>query len=224
METNVVKGKWKERPSLGGMLLSPSVQFSKLKVTQKVWSAFFLVVFFQAIVKGISSYAAQNTAEMIEIQKQLGDVQESMGLMIGRAMGTSFFGALIGTLLVAMIYKVFLMFFGNDTSYKMVLAIIVYASIVLIIGDLFNAIVTLMFGGNITGYTNLAPLFQQGTLLHGMASAFEVFYLWYLGLIWMGLRTVAGLSKVKSSIPVVVIFLIQAAFITFGTMMVSKFM
>lgn len=224
METNVVKGKWKERPSLGGMILSPSVQFSKLKVTQKIWGAFFLVVFFQAIIKGISSYVAQNTAEMIEIQKQLGDVQESMGLMIGRAMGTSFFGALIGTLLVAMIYKVFLMFFRNDTSYKMTLGIIVYASIVLIIGDLLNAILTLMFGGNITGYTNLAPLFQQGTLLYGMASAIEVFYLWYLGLIWMGLRTVAGLSKVKSFIPVVVIFLIQATFVTFGTILVSKFM
>lgn len=36
MKTNVIKGKWKERPSLGGILLSPSVQFSKLKVTQKI--------------------------------------------------------------------------------------------------------------------------------------------------------------------------------------------
>ncbi|MEK4503526.1 hypothetical protein [Bacillus sp. FSL R12-0069] len=47
-----------------------------------------------------------------------------------------------------------------------------------------------------------------------MASAIEVFYLWYLGLIWIRLITI------KSSIPVVVIFLIQAAFIIFGTMIV----
>ncbi|OTY57416.1 hypothetical protein BK748_14330 [Bacillus thuringiensis serovar graciosensis] len=106
----------------------------------------------------------------------------------------------------------------------MAIGIIVYASIVLIIGDLLNAILALIFGVNITGYTNLASLFQQGTLLYGMASTIEVFYLWYLGLIWIGLRTVAGLSTVKSSILVVVIFLIQAVFITFGTMIVSKFM
>ncbi|PEK11711.1 hypothetical protein CN683_24535 [Bacillus toyonensis] len=225
METNVTTENLVGKPSLLGMFTSPSAQFTKLKSTKKVWGIFFLVALLQSLINGVSTYVSQNTPEMLELKKQFGDdMQESMGLLIGKAIGTGFLGAVIGTLFVAIVYKVFLVFFGNDTSYKKIIGIITYASIVLLTGALLNALLALIFGGGITGYTNLAFLFSEGTIAYGIASTIEIFHLWYMFLIWIGLQTTAGLSKVKSAVPIIVIFLIQAAVTSFFTIVLATLM
>ncbi|WP_244997792.1 YIP1 family protein, partial [Bacillus paranthracis] len=104
--------------------------------------------------------------------------------------------------IVAAIYKVFMMFYGNDTSYKKIVMIIVYADIIVIIGGLINGVIALILGAGPTAYTSLGPLFDQGSLAYGIGNTIELFYLWNLVLIWLGLQVTAGLSKVKAAIPI----------------------
>ena len=48
-------------------------------------------------------------------------------------------------------------------------------------------------------YTSLGSLFTQGTFAYGIGNTIEVFYVWNLVLIWLGLQITAGLSKVKAA-------------------------
>lgn len=61
-----------------------------------------------------------------------------------------FIGEMVGTLFIVAIYKIFMMFFSNDTPYKNLLNIVVYTNIVLIIGGLINTILSLIFGSGTT--------------------------------------------------------------------------
>ena len=68
-----------------------------------------------------------------------------------------------------------MMFMSNDTPYMKILSIYLYANLVYYIGGLLNAGLGFIFDGNGTDvYTSLAPLFEQGTVAHGIASSIEI--------------------------------------------------
>ena len=50
-------------------------------------------------------------------------------------------------------------------------------------------------GGGSTQYTGLGAILSEGTIAFGIANTIEVFYIWNLILIWLGLQITAGLSK-----------------------------
>lgn len=213
------------KPSLLGMITSPGLQFERMKTTDKVWGMFFLVALLQALVNGLATYVAQSSPEVIELQEKFGTGQEqSIGYLVGKAIGSGFIWIMIGTLAVAAVYKVFMMFFGNDTPYKKLLAIVVYANIALVIGGLINSILGLILGSGATEYTSLAPLFEQGTTGYAIGSVVEIFYLWNIVLIWLGLQITAGLGKVKAAVPIVILFIIKAAFLSAIVIVLAKLM
>ena len=102
--------------------------------------------------------------------------------------------------------------------------IIVYADIIVIIGGLINGVIALILGAGPTAYTSLGPLFDQGSLAYGIGNTIELFYLWNLVLIWLGLQVTAGLSKVKAAIPIIVLFIIKAGFLAAIVVLIAKFL
>ncbi|EOV9526590.1 Yip1 family protein [Bacillus cytotoxicus] len=214
MEPNVnaqdVSGK---KPSLFGMITSPSVQFERMKTKSPVWGAFFLFVIITAIIASITTYQAMNNPEVLanipdpEAAKMAGYFSIGIGVI----------GGLIGTIfwffVVAGIYKIIMMFMGNDTPYMKVLSIYLYTYTITILGAIVNLILKLIIGGSAeTSYTSLAPLFEPGTYLHGAASAFEVFSIWGLVVMGLGLQIVAGLSKKQATTIIVIFFILSVAF------------
>ena len=228
MEANVNTQKaGGEKPSLFGMITSPGLQFERMKTTEKVWGMFFIVAILQGLVGGLNSYITYTSPEMIEMQKKLGgEFANKDSLASDVISGTiwGIVGVMIATLVVAAIYKVFMMFYGNDTSYKKIVMIIVYADIVVVIGGLINGIIALILGAGPTAYTSLGPLFDQGSLAYGIGNTIELFYLWNLVLIWLGLQVTAGLSKVKAAIPIIVLFIIKAGFLAAIVVLIAKFL
>lgn len=228
MEANVNTQKaGGEKPSLFGMITSPGLQFERMKTTEKVWGMFFIVALLQGLVGGLNSYITYTSPEMIEMQKKLGGALAEQGSLVSSVISSTIWGivgVMIATLVVAAIYKVFMMFYGNDTSYKKIVMIIVYADIIVIIGGLINGIIALILGAAPTAYTSLGPLFEKGSLVYGIANSIEVFYLWNLVLIWLGLQVTAGLSKVKAAIPIIVLFIIKAVFLAAIVVLMAKFL
>lgn len=105
-----------------------------------------------------------------------------------------------------------MMFMSNDTPYMKILSIYLYANLVYYIGGLLNAGLGFIFDGNGTDvYTSLAPLFEQGTVAHGIASSIEIFNIWSLILTGLGLHIVAGLSKKQATILIVIFFILTIA-------------
>ncbi|WP_263701991.1 Yip1 family protein [Bacillus thuringiensis] len=213
-----------EKPSLFGMITSPGLQFERMKTSEKVWVMFFLVAVLQGLVGGLTAYVTHTSPEMIEMQKKLGALAEQ-GSLVSKVISSTIWGTvgvMIATLVVAAIYKVFMMFYGNDTSYKKIVMIIVYADIIVIIGGLINDIIALILGAAPTAYTSLGPLFEKGSLAYGIGNSIEVFYLWNLALIWLGLQVTTGLSKVKAAIPIIVLFIIKAVFLAAIVVLMAK--
>lgn len=102
-----------------------------------------------------------------------------------------------------------MMLMGNDTPYMKILSIYLYANLVFYIGGLLNVVLSLIFDGNGTdAYTSLAPLFEKGTVLNGIASSIEIFNIWSLILTGLGLHIVAGLSKKQATILIVIFFIL----------------
>ncbi|MCP1395827.1 YIP1 family protein [Bacillus thuringiensis] len=216
-----------EKPSLFGMITSPGLQFERMKTTEKVWGMFFLVALLQGLVGGLNSYVMYTSPEMIEMQKKLGGEFAKQGSLVSEVISGAIWGivgVMIATLVIAAIYKVFMMFYGNDTSYKKIVMIIVYADIVVIIGGLINGVIALILGAGPTAYTSLGPLFDQGSLAYGIGNTIELFYLWNIILIWLGLQITAGVSKVKAAIPIIVLFIIKAGFLAAIVVLIAKFL
>lgn len=216
-----------EKPSLFGMITSPGLQFERMKTTEKVWGMFFLVALLQGLVGGLNSYVMYTSPEMIEMQKKLGGEFAKQGSLVSEVISGTIWGivgVMIATLVIAAIYKVFMMFYGNDTSYKKIVMIIVYTDIVVIIGGLINGVIALILGAGPTAYTSLGPLFDQGSLAYGIGNTIELFYLWNIILIWLGLQITAGVSKVKAAIPIIVLFIIKAGFLAAIVVLIAKFL
>ena len=215
-----------EKPSLFGMITSPGLQFERMKTSNAVWGMFFLVALLQGLVGSLTTYVANTSHEMIKIQKELGEFAEKSSLTSEVIYGgvSSLVGTMIGALAIAAIYKVFMMFYGNDTSYKKLVTIIVYANIVVVIGGLINGVIALILGAGPTAYTSLGPLFEQGSLAYGIGNTIEVFYLWNIVLIWLGLQVTAGLSKVKAAVPIIVLFIIKAVFLAAIVVLIATFL
>lgn len=213
-----------KKPSLFGMITSPGLQFERMKTSKKVWGVFFLVALLQGLLGGLSTYVMYTSPEMVKMKKELGELagQSSLTSEVISGIGSSFAGAIVGTLFISAIYKIFMMFFGNDTPYKTLLNIVVYTNIVLIIGGLVNTIFSLIFGTGMTQYTSLGLLFTEGTFAYGIGNTIEVFYVWNLVLIWLGLHITAGLSKVKASIPIIILFIIKAVFLAAIIVLMAK--
>ncbi|HDR4287900.1 TPA: YIP1 family protein [Bacillus anthracis] len=228
MEANVNTQKaGGEKPSLFGMITSPGLQFERMKTTEKVWGMFFIVAILQGLVGGLNSYITYTSPEMIEMQKKLGGEFANKDSLVSDVISSTIWGivgVMIATLVVAAIYKVFMMFYGNDTSYKKIVMIIVYADIIVIIGGLINGVIALILGAGPTAYTSLGPLFDQGSLAYGIGNTIELFYLWNLVLIWLGLQVTAGLSKVKAAIPIIVLFIIKVGFLAAIVVLIAKFL
>lgn len=216
-----------EKPSLFGMITSPGLQFERMKTTEKVWGMFFLVALLQGLVGGLNAYVMYTSPEMIEMQKKLGGEFAKQGSLVSEVISGTIWGivgVMIATLVIAAIYKVFMMFYGNDTSYKKIVMIIVYADIIVVIGGLINGVIALILGAGPTAYTSLGPLFDQGSLAYGIGNTIELFYLWNIVLIWLGLQITAGVSKVKAAIPIIVLFIIKAGFLAAIVVLIAKFL
>ncbi|PEJ09310.1 Yip1 family protein [Bacillus wiedmannii] len=198
-----------EKPSLFGMITAPGLQFERMKTKSPVWVAFLIFVLIGTVTTAAVFYlSVVNTPEVAkEMNGQDGQMIKWFALGGGALFGL--FGTPIGLFIAAGFYKVIMMLMGNDTPYMKILSIYLYANLVFYIGSLLNVGLGLIFEGNGTdAYTSLAPLFEKGTVLNGIASSIEIFNIWSLILTGLGLHIVAGLSKKQATILIVIFFIL----------------
>ncbi|MCW1238804.1 Yip1 family protein [Bacillus pretiosus] len=210
MEANInTQDVGSKKPSLLGMITSPGEQFERMKTKSPVWVAFLIFVLIGTVTTAAVFYlSVVNTPEVAkEMNGQDGQMIKWFALGGGALFGL--FGTPIGLFIAAGFYKVIMMLMGNDTPYMKILSIYLYANLVFYIGSLLNVGLGLIFEGNGTdAYTSLAPLFEKGTVLNGIASSIEIFNIWSLILTGLGLHIVAGLSKKQATILIVIFFIL----------------
>ncbi|MED3684134.1 hypothetical protein CON42_16295 [Bacillus thuringiensis] len=210
MEANInTQDVVSKKPSLFGMITSPGEQFERMKTSNAVWGAFWLLVLIAGLVGGFAAYVYSLTPEAINLNKELG-VTVSAAMTYGMGFGVIAISMAFVFLLSAVVYKVLMVFISNDTSYKKLLAITVYSSVISLLGLLINTILAYILGG--TGqemYTGLEPIFASSNgVVKGIVSKFEVFTIWGYAVTWLGLQITAGLTKKQATIITIVFFVL----------------
>ncbi|MGG5252583.1 Yip1 family protein [Neobacillus sp. SM06] len=210
MKTVIEEGNGK-KPSLLGMISSPSVQFERMKTKTPVAFPLIIMLIITAVTGALVSYISLGNPLLKEATAASG-VQMPVGLTIGAGAFGSIFGGAIVYLIAAGIYKLFMVIFGNDTSYKKLFALVVFSSIISSLGLLVNGLIALAVGGYEPIYTSLAPLAGENKLLSAIFKNFDIFTIWYYVVLALGFRIVAGLSKNKAILIVVIVFLLSIGF------------
>ena len=210
MEANInTQDVGAKKPSLLGMVTSPGEQFERMKTSNAVWGAFWLLVLIAGLVGGFAAYVYSLTPEAIKLNKELG-VTVSAAMTYGMGFGVIAISMAFVFLLSAVVYKLLMVFISNDTSYKKLLAITVYSSVISLLGLLINTILAYILGG--TGqemYTGLEPIFASSSgVVKGIVSKFEVFTIWGYAVTWLGLQITAGLTKKQATIITIVFFVL----------------
>ncbi|PDY77117.1 Yip1 family protein [Bacillus cereus] len=198
-----------KKPSLFGMITSPGEQFERMKTSNAVWGAFWLLVLIAGLVGGFAAYVYSLTPEAIKLNKELG-VTVSAAMTYGMGFGVIAISMAFVFLLSAVVYKVLMVFISNDTSYKKLLAITVYSSVISLLGLLINTILAYILGGSGQEmYTGLEPIFASSSgVVKGIVSKFEVFTIWGYAVTWLGLQITAGLTKKQATIITIVFFVL----------------
>ncbi|WP_412839277.1 Yip1 family protein [Bacillus paranthracis] len=210
METNInTQDAGSKKPSLFGMITSPGEQFERMKTSNAVWGAFWILVLLGGLVGGFAAYVYSLTPEGIKLNKELG-VTVSAGMTYGMGFGVGALGMGFSFLISAVVYKILMVFMSNDTSYKKLLAITVYSSVISLIGVLINIILAYILGGSGQEmYTGLGPIFASSSgVVKGIVSKFEVFTIWGYVVTWLGLQITAGLTKKQATIITIVFFVL----------------
>jgi hypothetical protein len=220
MKTNIITPKNNgDKPSIVGMIVSPGLQFERMKNNNTIWGAFWLVSILTGIVYVIDSYAYAQSSEGIKKNVML-DLNVSVSEQLVTGFFTGVITAIIGFFISAAVYKALMMFMGNDTSYRKILTISIYGSVITILGLFINSILSIIIGG--TGqesYTGLGPLFlSTSNVVHTIMNSFEIFTIWGLMVYGLGLYITAGLSKKQAVIAVLIFFIISLTFNLLGNM------
>lgn len=210
MEANInTQDVGAKKPSLLGMITSPSEQFERMKTSNAVWGAFWLLVLIAGLVGGFAAYVYSLTPEAIKLNKELG-VTVSAAMTYGMGFGIIAISMAFVFLLSAVVYKVLMVFISNDTSFKKLLAITVYSSVISLLGLLINTILAYILGASGQEmYTGLEPIFASSSgVVKGIVSKFEVFTIWGYAVTWLGLQITAGLTKKQATIITIVFFVL----------------
>ncbi|AOM13941.1 MULTISPECIES: Yip1 family protein [Bacillus] len=210
MEANInTQDVVSKKPSLFGMITSPGEQFERMKTSNAVWGAFWLLVLIAGLVGGFAAYVYSLTPEAIKLNKELG-VTVSAAMTYGMGFGVIAISMAFVFLLSAVVYKVLMVFISNDTSFKKLLAITVYSSVISLLGLLINTILAYILGGSGQEmYTGLEPIFASSSgVVKGIVSKFEVFTIWGYAVTWLGLQITAGLTKKQATIITIVFFVL----------------
>lgn len=205
METNIdYKAVPVTKPSLFGIITSPTLQFQRMKENAPIGSPLVIMMLFMAITGAITGF---NNPSVKNLSGTTG-----FHIPVGVTMGMGAIGGIIGGTImffvIAAIYKIFMIFMGNDTSYKKLVSIVIYTSIISSIGILLNLLIALAVGGYELSYTSLTPLAGSNPTLKAILGSLDIFQIWHYIILGIALHITAGLSKNKATTLIVIFFII----------------
>lgn len=216
METNVMVNEVKkQKPSLFGIITSPTIQFERMKEMAPIGLPLVMMILLMGITGALVSYLSLDNP-VLKDAELMGDMKIPVAFTMGMGALGGMFGGAIMFFIVAAFYKLCMVIMSNDTSYKRLLVIVIYSSIITSLGIIVNTLIALAVGGYEAFYTSLAPVFADNNLLYAIAQSFDIFQIWYYVVLGIGLHIVAGISRNKAITLVVIVFIIGVGLSSLG--------
>lgn len=153
--------------------------------------------------------------------QNLSDAQKTKILTTSNILIRSIIGALISTpiylLLKSAIFYFTIIVTGYEIKFRKMFSLTVWAGIITSLGIIVKTLLTLVKHSSDV-YTSLVvflPNLDKGSALFSFLNSFEIFTLWNLSLIGLGLGVITKLDKKKSTIIVFVLWLLWILINTF---------
>jgi hypothetical protein len=135
-------------------------------------------------VTGMESFGMQVSDEMYEQMRQ-----RTAFLPYQTAGSIIIFGIIMSLLMAAILWAVFNAAMGGEATYKKILAIVVHASVISALGQLFTGPIN-YFRGAVTSATSLGallPMLDDQSFMGRLAGMLDIFIVWWLIVLAIGL-------------------------------------
>lgn len=185
-ETNLRK------PSLFGIIWSPSEQFERIKDKPKIWAPLGIVTLLFILGMWLTSLGLDLSLEGIpEEDLEIAQAVGTVTLMIAGII-SPIIGAFISTLIYLLISKIP----GSNVTFKQLFSMNTHLMMISALSILVNGIGIALFGGNAEIlFTSLGSIVVVDGAMSGLFNSIEVFQIWGVILTAIGLNKVADFSK-----------------------------
>ncbi|MHA6488189.1 toxin SDP protection protein YknW [Bacillus cabrialesii] len=222
METNVEKNSATatEKPSLFGVITNPSVQFERIRERPAVWGPLFIVAAI-IIVGAVLQSLGTDYSELMKSSDTQGLTAEQIETVATitkfGGMAGAIFGGIAALFIAPLIYWLCVKISGGVTTYKKMLSLGLFVSLISSLGLLVNGIVAFTTDTNsLYSMTSLAGIIPSDGALASVLNTFEIFSIWSYVLLAIGLHKTGSISKKAGWISVIVLFGILVAFSFFS--------
>ena len=128
---------------------------------------------------------------------------------ITAGLGVLVMSPIMALVIAGILFAIFNAAMGGEASYKQVLAVVVHASVISAVGQLFTGPLN-YFRGSVSSATNLSvllPMLEEGSFVARLAGMIDIFAIWWLVVLSIGL---AVLYRRKTQSVATVLFSIYA--------------
>ncbi|TWJ99259.1 Membrane protein YknW [Bacillus licheniformis] len=206
METNLETEKVKN-PSLLGLITRPGEQFERMREKPAFWFPLVIVLI-------LSVAGAYMLSEKTALSTDLSEMPDAGGI----------FGFVIALLISALIYWLIVKIGRGTTNFVHMFSLSVFTYFIAAIGQ--------FIGGLVIYYSNIDPTIVVTSLngiipadepLKSVLGVFDIFTIWSLSLVALGLQKVGGISKKAAWTGVIILFVISILLALIGGMAINFF-
>lgn len=178
-----------EKPSLLGMITGPTVQFERIRERPLIWGAMSIIIVLFIIGAWLTSLSVE-----IEIDEEFQGVFEVL-LTIFIIIG-GIIGPLFGTLVSSVIHLLIAKIVQSQVSFRQLFSMNTYIMIISVISMIVNGIILRVIDVDSEQLpTSLGSVIDADGALGAVLSSLEIFAIWGVILVAIGLHKVAGFSK-----------------------------
>lgn len=202
-----------EKPSIFGMIWSPIEQFERIRERPRILGP-------MAIIVGLFIVGMLITMLSVDIGLE-GVSGEEMAAFAGiMAVVSGIIGVIapvIGTLISSFIYWIIAKLAQSEVSFKQLFSMCTYIMIISALSTVINGIGIAILGGNgETMFTSIGSFIPAEGAIGGLLNSIELFSIWGVILVALGLNKVANLSKGLAWTISIAFFVIGVVFTMIG--------
>lgn len=157
-----------EKPSILGILTSPSLQFKRLKTQRNIFLPLTVLILLIIASSALFSWNSLNNPSLIMYNSGTGS-SVSKKVQFLTSFGITAISCIAALFFIHIFYKNVMIFWGVDIKYKETLCIIIYSSFVLRLGMLLNGLIAFYLNAYEISYTGLGAIVTNNMILHAIA-------------------------------------------------------
>ena len=210
------------KPSLLKIVLDPTKEFQKIRNKPSIFIPLLIISLCSALIGGATTFFMDTETLLKDAPTESAGILEgNAGLVKGFLVGGASLSSLITPFFTILLLSVFLLLLvkikKSDVTFKQLFSMNTYIYTISIIGTFINSSIILLIHGDLSKFpTSLGAMVDSEGVLSGILSKVEIFQIWQLILIAIGLQYIAKISKAYSYTIVTIIFILSIAITVSG--------